>query len=423
MFTIVYPKQSIKGALFPAISLQYKLWQSGHVHPLVTESTDGAAELVICERDGIEKGRFFAKSEGEKLFVTAGDLFGFLAAADYLTKDLFSDGQSELPEVDYVGNYMGEMLDRKTSAYRMMFHNVWTHDAFDGDEAIFGLTGALYEVAQILTYRPDVVGLNEFSDAWREETDLIELLRANGYEEVKPVNDDRGMLNTLFYNTEILQPAKGSCRYYSYGDLQMQNGFATNESGSYYSEDGDCRERSALIATFEAKLSGKRFTVCVTHLESNAFVFPQNARSGNPLREEQIEKKLLPFLINYRNTWGAPIFVGGDFNSWASYESWGIDRLGACRVLEQNGFRDTYRASLDKYTPCSTHGYPIFCEELDAYVDYDASLRENYECSQDHIYLRDTADTVGEVTYRNLFEKTILCTSDHCPVMLDFYLI
>ena len=166
MFTIVYPKQSIKGAVYPAVSLQYKLWQTGSFHPLATESTDAARELVIREQDGIKKGRFFAKSEGQKLFVDAGDLFGFLAAADYLTKDLFSDGQSELPEVDYVGNYMGEMLDRKTSAYRMMFHTIWKHDVFGGDDVRFGVTGALYEVAEILTYRPDVVGLNELSDAW-----------------------------------------------------------------------------------------------------------------------------------------------------------------------------------------------------------------------------------------------------------------
>lgn len=423
MFTIVYPKQSLKGAVYPAVSLQYKLWKSGCFYPLATESVEGAEELVIQERDGIEKGRFFAKREGQRLFVQAGDLFGFLAAADYLTKDLFSDGQTELPDVDYIGNYMGEMLDRKTSAYRMMFHNVWSHDSFDDEGAEFGVTGALYELAEILTYRPDVVGLNEFSDAWRTQTDMVELLRANGYEEVRPINDDRSMFNTLFYNTEILHPAKGSCRYYSYGQLLLDSGVATNASGSYYSDATDCRERSAVIATFESIASGKRFAVCVTHLESNFFVSPQNARCGNPLREEQIEKKLLPFLINYRNTWGAPIFVGGDFNSWASYEAWGIDHVGACQVLEQNGFRDTYRAALDKYTPCSTHGYPIWCEELGAYVDYDASLRENYECSQDHIYLRDTADTVGEVTYRNLFEKTILCASDHCPVMLDFYLI
>lgn len=411
MFTIVYPKKSVKGAIYPAISLQYLFFQKGIRLELSTESV-GGAEVIVRECDSMAQGSFTAKTEGERLIVTAGDVFGFIEASDYL-KVLFADAtEATIPTVSHSGAYKGEMLTNKTAAHRVMYHNVWSYDQTTLPRH-FGTRGAAYEIAQIMAFRPDVVSFNEFVDEWRERTDIMEMLSAIGYREVTPPEINRLMINPIFYNTETVRYVEGSCHMQFYGSLIVdENGLAVTRDGHYYN-DVPSRYRGVVAAVFEDVATGKRFGSAVTHLVPNAYSINKQPTDGDPWRTEELSKAI-PFLKKMSEEYQAPFLLGGDYNSPAT--------LAACKVLEAAGFQDTHSHATDADNLCSCHGYPVWCGELDNFVDYKCPGIENgtylgYDRAIDHIF---SLGNVAPKTYRVLHEKTILVSSDHSPVMLDF---
>lgn len=411
MFTIVYPKKSVKAAIYPAISLQYLFFQKGIKLALSNESV-GGAEVIICECDSMAQGCFTAKTEGEHLIVTAGDVFGFIEASDYL-RTLFADAtEATIPNVSHAGAYRGEMLTNKTAAHRIMYHNVWSYDQTTLKRH-FGTRGAAYEVAQIMAFRPDVVSFNEFVDEWRERTEIIEMLTAIGYREVTPPEINRLMINPVFYNTETVRYVEGSCHMEFYGSLIVdENRLAVARDGHYYN-DVPSRYRGVVAAVFEDIATGKRFGSAVTHLVPNAYSVNKQPTDGDPWRTEELSKAI-PFLKKMSEEYQVPFLFGGDYNSPAT--------LAACKVLEAAGFKDTHTYATDADNLCSCHGYPVWCGELDNFVDYKCTGIENgtylgYDRAIDHIF---SLGNVAPKTYRVLCEKTILCSSDHSPVMLDF---
>lgn len=414
MFTIVYPKESFKGAIYPAVTLQYLFWKKGITLPLSTERTAGAAEVVIQECDGAEKGAFAAVTEGNSLVVSASDMFGFIAASDYLTKELFADAVAVVPKVTHVGKYQMAMHDEKAAELRVMYHNVWFHDRAPGNN-VYGVTGAWYELAEIMTYRPDVVGFNEFVDTWRNDTDIIELLHRCGYEEAKPINIHKNMITPLFYNTKTVKLIEPSCYMLSYGEAFLdENNHTLLPPQKKYYKPTFTRYRTAVSAVFEDLASGKRFGACVTHLESNHYCPHQQPDEGDPLRVEEV-KLLIPYLQFFSRKYGVSFSVGGDYNSVVS-------RV-ACKTLVEAGFANARELADDKNDVCSCHGYPIYCEELNTYPDYHCSFADHADIVGGYAYAIDQIYTLGEIdvkSYRCLYEKTILCSSDHSPVIMDF---
>lgn len=412
MFTIVYPKKSVKAAMYPALSLQYLFFQKGIKLELTSESTAGA-KVEVCECACMAQGTFEAKTEGDTLKVCAGDVFGFTAASDYLVGELFADAtDATIPHVSHTGSYTGEMLTERTAAHRVMVHNVWSYDQTVIPRH-YGTRGAAFEIAEIMAYRPDVIGLNEFVDEWRSRTDVIELLTAIGYREVTPPEINRLMINPIFYNTETVRYMENSCHMEFYGSLNVdENRHAVLVDGRYYN-DTPTRYRGVVAAVFEGIADKKRFGYAVTHLVPNAYSATKLATDGDPWRTEEISKAA-PFLKKMSEEYGVPFLLCGDYNSPAS--------LAACTLLEAAGFRDSHTTAADADNICSCHGYPVWCGELDNFVDYNCRGIENgtylpYERAIDHIF------TIGDLdakTYRVLHEKPILCSSDHCPVMLDF---
>ncbi len=412
MFTIVYPKKSLKAAMYPALSLQYHFFKKGIKLALTTEEVPADA-VVVRECADLAQGAFSVKNEGGCLVVCAADQFGFIAASDYLTEELFADAtEATLPTVSHTGAYTGEMLTEKTAENRVMFHNVWSYDQ-TAVPRYYGSRGAAFEIAEIMALRPDVVCFNEFVDEWRERTDIIELLTAIGYREVTPPEINRLMINPMFYNTETLRYVEGSCHMEFYGSLMTdENNLAVAKDGRYYN-DVPSRYRGVLAAVFENIATGKRFGSAVTHLVPNAYSVNKLPTDGDPWRTEELSKAI-PFLKRMSAEYNVPFLIGGDYNSPAT--------LAACKLLEDAGFKDSHSTAADADNICSCHGYPVWCPELDNFVDYKCPGIENgtylgYERAIDHIF---TLGGIDAKTYRVLHEKTILCSSDHSPIMLDF---
>lgn len=467
-YTLVYPLTSANAAVYPIVTLQ------NHVYNMkglllkrkTTESSKADAyEIVAKEVPTMATGAYELKAENNRLYVLAADAFGFVAAADHLVAKTFVSGSIAVDEsCNAKGAYTREMLAKKAGDNRVMLHNAWGRD---GTSTYFNsVTSYQYELALIMAYSPDVVGLNEFWNGWRS-SGFTQAMEQNGYIYVTPTNDegkDPKLTNVLYYNSETTEYIEGSCKWISHG----QNYKATDEDGDgigqlqkwpedsatpgkYLNETLFDAGRSAVVATFKNKQTGDIYSVCCTHLISNGSVDPQVGPMGNPVRWEEMER-LIPFLKAYQAEFGAPLMMGGDLNSADSYNPGTYSALGGsitvdettkvthhtgedicilksvCDMMIEAGFTNARNNTNDTALNGSCNGYPIWSDKLMAYVSYNGiptgGDTTGYASSIDHMYVldSDTEFEIEELIYRNIAMEMSLMTSDHKPVMLDFNL-
>ncbi|MBR2020363.1 MAG: hypothetical protein IKA05_08205, partial [Clostridia bacterium] len=497
LYSIVYPADSVMAPAYTVVALQYHiLSKRGIKMPLATERSEDpdAYEIVIVEDTSMEPGTFTTAVEGNRLIVTAGDTFGYIAASQRLVKQLFPSGRIKLNDgCNTNGVYSREMIQDKIGETRVIFQNVWIRDQAANSPLFNNITGYQYQLALVALYQPDVIGFNEFFGGNWRTCGFIEAMAEIGYVEAKPIVngktiDDLG--DTLFYNTNTTELVENSARYLSYGNYKSVDtdgdGISeavkrnTGEFAGRYYDNSDYRWLCASVATFKDKTSLKEYSVCCTHFESNGALDPQIAPLGNALRMEQIEK-LLPFLNAYQEEFGRVLLIGGDYNSADSYdyktngysakgdtnpwyfdwadkrnnhkggyaESWDDHKAnpnkaltvydwhdgtqkeylwGVCDELRANGFLNCREQTRDTAFNNSCNGYPTWNAELQAYVGFSSSLTDSaasdaYSGSIDHIYARETFEGELEtLRYRNLSIETILSSSDHKPVLIDFNL-
>ena len=415
-YRIVYPKNGNRAEIYVAIVLQYHIYQKwGMILPTYN---DGEAEtpfeiLIGNTNRGDAATReqtysvFFA---GKKLQAVADGYFGYLALARYLKNELFAKENSLEKGFSHTARYEDEnIMVKRNGTHRVMFHNVWYH-YISGKSYRFGVHNGRYELSLIMAYHPDVFGMNEFFTEWRRQSEMIALLKANGYVEAQPEGEEREMYNPVFYDPRRVKLIH--CRYDTYGDLIVgENKRAIIPSERYYTDDSKYCWHSAVTGVFETPETGERFAVCNTHLESNTFVPNQTADEGDPLRAEQVSRVLIPAMRKIAQEYGVPVMVGGDYNST-------VDRV-ACRLLKEAGFVNMRDAAEVKNETCSCHGYPVYNEELDAYVGGTHSCN-GYHLSIDQIFALDTQKVLQANVYHTLDDDVVGYVSDHCPVLLDF---
>lgn len=457
LYTIVYPENSVNAPVYAAVTLQYHVFSKLGIKLDLATARSGesdAREIVIAEDSSLAEGAFTTEVEGNSLIVKAKDAFGFIAAADCMTTELFPLGPIKLNAAcNTSGTYEREMAVQKTSGTRVIFFNAM-YDIPRND----CVTGLDYQIALVMTYRPDVFAMNEYLDGWRT-SGFSEAMEALGYEEVKPIVGGTAvdLGNVLFYNTATTDYVEDSSKYISYGETvnvdsdgdgcwesQIRN---TGEFAGKYFDNSDNLDNTAHAATFKDKNSDQEYTVCATHFAPNNGSDPQIAPLGNALRLEQAEK-LIPFLADYQAEYGNVILVGGDYNSRDAYEPGSYQAAGdenpwefdwddeydwhdgtkkkylwsVCDELVANGFINVRNDTPNTAQNISHHGNPIWNDDLAAYVSFSASLDDSdYAQSIDHVYALETFEGELETSlYRHLTMESILCSSDHKPVMLDF---
>ncbi|MBR2019154.1 MAG: hypothetical protein IKA05_01990, partial [Clostridia bacterium] len=459
-YSIVYPDDSVNATVFPAVSLQYLiLGKRGVILPLANEQSEdpNAYEIVIAEDASMAEGAYKTEVQGNRLIVTAGDMFGFIAASNRLTKQLFVSGSIKLSaSCNTEGVYDREMLNEKQAETRVIFQNAWFRE--NVKQFTQSVTNYEYQLALVMNYLPDVIGLNEFREGWRA-SGFIGAMAKNGYVEVQSANYITGKVglidNPIFYNSATTEYIEGSAIYVHYGTSVKvdTDGDGIGEpvlrntgefAGKYYNNTDDL-VRTAAFATFRDKATGRIYTVCNTHFESNGGCDPQVGPLGNPLRWEQVEK-LLNYMDDHISLYDAPVIVGGDYNSKTSYPeatytakggsiSFTNEDLftfhdgrkipylyGAYEMLLDAGFYDMKTKTSNTALNNSTQGYPIWNEDLKAFVAHTATLDGTSGGGIDHALAFDPEGKIDTVVYRYLEPETILTSSDHKPVMIDFNL-
>lgn len=228
---------------------------------------------------------------------------------------------------------------------------------------------------KILKLMPDVVGLQEFDDYYRNAkgTPLGSLI-SESYAEA---GAEEQSWNPIFYNKSTLELLQ--CGHHN---------FAMGTSYDTYQYQGQVGSKFRTIAwaLFKHKESGKQFLVCNTHLDVEESMRPAQAAE---LKTKVTELKEALAVTD--------VFLLGDLNS-------NVDSSTA-KSLFSYGFQDTHKLAQtkDDLTSCGTKGLPV---------------SGAYKYAIDHVYCISDHVTVSDYTT----VTDMRTTSDHCPVVVTLTL-
>ena len=388
-FTIVYNEKSHKGEYFVALDLRYHLfYDAGCDVPVKTDDAEETEyEIVIGEtsRGGfaVPAGHYSICIKGKKLYICADRLYGYLEAARYISATLLpmaAESEVLTDGFSYVHAIENDVPE-KQGEFRMILQNIWGVDW--GKELIKNRDR--YAAAFLLSYQPDLLFINEYWTVMRNYGRFQKLMEDNGYTEVVAENWSRPNVIPIFYKTGEWRQLE--CRIY---DLR-----------------GGDESKTVTLAALQHVASGKTVICCDTHLQSNwncSFEVGTVRRiNGIRLFTPHVED----LLARYPN---APFVFGADCNCYVDSEPF--------RKLLSLGLTDAHDVCPITDERSSCHGYPIYDQTLDYYVEPTPEWNSgSYAGAIDHILFK------GNLTpriYQNLVGEFSALYSDHYPVMFEF---
>ena len=228
---------------------------------------------------------------------------------------------------------------------------------------------------KILALMPDVVGLQEFDDYYRNAmgTTLAEMLS----EHYAEAGVEALSWNPIFYNASTLELVQCGHEDYAVG---------TSYDTYVYQGQKGSRFRTIAWALFQHKASGQRFLVCNTHFD---------------VKEEKIPPQVAQLqsrVTELRNELGvSTVLLMGDLNSNTS--------SAPAQSLFDYGFQDTHELAQtkDNSHSCGKLGEPI---------------TGTYRGAIDHVYcIGERIAVASYVTVTDMRDA-----SDHCPVVVELEL-
>lgn len=228
--------------------------------------------------------------------------------------------------------------------------------------------------APILTYRPDILGLQEVSGNWH--TALMPYI--DDVYAVVDAKDGLGHANfcPLLYNTETLTLLEHGVKTLPYAGTGNTSGLRVLSWGY-----------------FERKSDGARFVAINTHWNAGS------EASDNTKRLTQA-KDMVSFIETVKSIYNCPIVTTGDYNNRMGQEPYDY-------YVSKTGFMDAgLNAKVINRSIKTTHGGL-----------YKHSVTEGYAI--DHVF----ASEEFEILYYNaLCDKALAGASDHYPVYADLKL-
>ena len=229
--------------------------------------------------------------------------------------------------------------------------------------------------AKILALMPDVIGLQEFDDYYRNATStpLISMI-SDDYAEA---GADAQSWNPIFYNKSTVELVQCGHEDYDVG--------TSYDTYNYKGQKGS-KFRTIAWALLRHKGSGKQFLVCNTHLDVE--------KEMQPPQVSELQSKVTELKGAFE---ASAVFLIGDLNSNTSSST--------AKSLFDYGFRDTHELAQvkDNLHSCGKQG---------------AAITGTYQWAIDHVYCIGDHITVSKYTT----VTDIRDTSDHCPVVVELEL-
>lgn len=401
-YTIVYPADSMAGERYAAVRLQLHFFnQAGMVVPAASAEQVQTQKQIVF-RNAAGSDGFSIDASGDTLTISGDDLFDFQDALNYLTGTLFAKSkQVKVKEgFSYQDKNSSDALRAPAEGhYRLWIQNVWSMDevvhspeAIQTPEAKKNNIRDENEVALLLSYSPDIIGLCEYYGIFSDLNVVRDALLSNGYAEApvkKAANLNQTNAMPVFYKTALFEYVDGC--YVDFGLSDVSKGIT--------------------LAVLRDKASGKYIGVGVTHLASAWNVTPEeasNLRLGNiAALQTEVER----FSAKYGSL---PVFVGGDMNA--------VLGSPACLRFEELGYQDAWKAAPEdrKNDCCSCHVHPLYNSLFGVYNEGYCSPGRHSD-GIDHTYVWN-AEQVTIDRYYTVQDGIVPLISDHCPQLIDFEL-
>lgn len=359
-------------------------------------------DIVIGYQGELLQGHhYLLKQDDGVMMVSAASEYGYQECMVHL-QVIILQNNGILEDGFYMEGDASDSFEKDSSQYylthregdvRLMMFNIYGWNGHGGVSL-----RAQMQQALIASYRPDVVGFQEFGDFNEHLTcrsTLKQLLRDIGYLEVGVSHENGTNCTPLFYNSATVQlKADDSCGYFC------------------YSGPNDVNSKSITWAFFETKKEKKVFCALSTHFMWSA----PKLENPNAVRISNA-KELLDLVAQIQKDYGEdiPIIAGGDLNCFPSSDP--------VRVLVQGGLQWLYYLA-DEKQEYGYPGYPAFDEEKKYYTQFHAGQKfEGDVVEKNHtIDLILGCGKMRVLTYITVNDKYALCSSDHAPKLTDVLL-
>lgn len=380
-----------------ANELQQYLAENGHRIDIVSDIQPPAEnEIFVGFSDRAKlhpSGHDFEVAvRGSKIYMVAGDMFGYDAMRTYVREALWPAGQpieidTEAEPFSYKGSgndLATNILLERGDDVRVMFYN------------ILGGKGPLRKEMQLelfRIYQPDVIGMQEYHPGnryagFKDKTEGL------GYREV---TIDDALLSEWHGYKINMTPL-----FYRYDRLELLD-FGYRLFGG----KNDACSKGVTWGLFRVRTTGKKFFAASTH-----YWWESREPLDNETRINN-SKEILDIIATlhakpaYANI---PFLLGGDLN--CHFES------DPVRALLDAGMKSAFDLAERKQDECAYHGYATLNETYNCMTKWPAVPTNPYKTGHalDHAFLKGTLQ-VNKFCY--ITDRFAMMASDHSPLVLD----
>lgn len=380
-----------------ANELQQYLAENGHRIDIVSDIQPPAENEIFVgfsDRARLHPNghNFEVAVRGTKIYMVAGDMFGYDAMRTYVRETFWPAGQTiEIDTEAEPFSYKGDGNDLATNILlergddvRVMFYN------------ILGGKCPLRKEMQLelfRIYRPDVIGLQEYHpcnryNGFKDKTEGL------GYREVKI---DDALLSEHGGHKINMTPL-----FYRYDRLELLD-FGYRLFGG----KNDACSKGVTWGLFRVRTTGKKFFAASTH-----YWWEYREPVDMEIRINNSKEALdiintLQAKPEYANI---PFLFGGDLNCY--YESDPI------RTLLNDGMDSAFDLAERKKDECAHHSYSTLNETHNCMTKWPAVPTKPYKTGAaiDHAFVKGTLK-VKKFSY--ITDRYAMMASDHSPLVID----
>ncbi len=318
-----------------------------------------------------------AELDGEKVVLAGASKFATKQVVDYFVQNYVETDFSAVLQIPadlaygYAGLTGAEYVELTEGAdVRIMSFNLLT-ELWDAKVPVEGRDEIV--AAALLTYLPDVIGLQEVSAKWYER--LVPMVKDQYTFVNEKTAEGKVNYSGMAYNKDKVKLITTGCELFSLGN-----------SGNM---------RLMNWAVFETLAGGERFALINTHLDINR-TDGTPANSYRLVQAKEMGEKVLVLQKEY----GCPVIITGDYNCNRNTEEYKL-------FVETAGVKDAQwtseQAVNNDYKTYHTIG--VTADKSDGAID--------------HITY---TEGVTSLFYMNHIDAPIRDSSDHNPIMADLKL-
>lgn len=348
--------------------------------------------------------------EGESILLTASSGVGYDRVIElFLSLDEIEDGNV------YEGNADDRSLEKEHGNLRVIFHNIFGYDREPG------INSSLRFTFQTLLYREygaPLLCLQEYDIEPRRL--MAPMLDAAGYREVEVDYAALGKnCSPIFYDPNRLSLLDQG--YHPFFYVSPVNPDVCNNANT----------KNITWAVFEDQKTGKRFVAISLHFYYSAdakITWRVERAESNLARIKNAEElmALIKEVIRPKHP-DLPIFFGGDLNACRIHgtlesvlESVTHGKTVLDYLPEQGAVPVSETATVFADSHTTIHAYPTYDSTLGYYDSYADLTDTSFDRSIDHVYTY--GDGIKARTFDIMDNTYALKSSDHCPMLVDFYL-